>query len=53
MSMRYRFADTPGVRAELLLGRPPAGLTTKKAEIVEGWHLLDAEGQRLVRELVR
>jgi hypothetical protein len=51
--MLYKIADTLGVRVESFIGRGPAGLTAKEAEIVEGWRLLDAEGQRVVRELVR
>lgn len=53
LTMIHKLAGVLSIRVELLVGKKPAGLTRAEAELIEGWRLLDSEGQRLVMELVR
>lgn len=49
----YRLAKIFDVEAEFLIGKGPAGLSSKESEVVESWRQLDAEGQRWILGLLR
>ena len=51
--MLNRVADSLKVHIETLVGKGPTGLSELETDLVEGWRLLDGDGQRLVMELVR
>lgn len=53
LTMLDRVADALDTRIEALVGKGPTGLNRAETELVEGWRLLDGEGQQVVMLLVR
>lgn len=51
LTMLYKVADALGVPAEMLIKREAP--SSAETELLDGWRLLDAEGQRALLILVR